>query len=120
MVGTATRQQQRVGRVALEVPDQGSGVAGDVPVDGVHVAALALGAPAGVQTCVPEPGVDVDRRAELVAEQRQRGVAERERRVVRDRRGDRLDRPPFEPEQVPDAPVVRRDRVGARGRAASP
>jgi hypothetical protein len=54
-----------------------------------------------------------------VAEQRQRRVAERERRVERDRRGDRLDGPPFEPEQVPDAPVVRRNRV-APAVSASP
>ena len=101
------------------MPDQGSGVAGEVSVDRVHVAALPLGAPAGVQPRVAQPGVDVDRRTELVAEQRQRGVAERERRVERDGRGDRLDGPPFEPEQMPYAPVVRRDRVGARGQGES-
>jgi hypothetical protein len=117
--GHRHRQQQRVGGVALEVPDQGSGVAGEVPVDRVHVAALPLGASSGVQTGVAKPGGDVDRRAELVAEQRQRRVAERERRVERDRRGDRLDGPPFEPEQVPDAPVVRRNRVCARGERES-
>ena len=99
--------------------DQRSGVAGEVPVDRVHMAALPLGAPPGVQPRVAQPRGDVDRRTELVAEQRQRRVAERERRVERDRRGDRLDGPPFEPEQVPDAPVVRRDRVGARGERES-
>ncbi len=64
--------------------DQGSGVAADVPVDGVHVTPLAFGRAGRVLARGPEPLLDVDRRAELVAEQGEGGVAQGERRVEGD------------------------------------
>ena len=83
--------------------------------DRVHVAALALGAAAGVQPGVAEPGVDVDLGAELVAEQRQRRVPEREGGVEGDRHRDGVDRAGPHPQHPVDAPVVRRRGVLAGG-----
>ena len=81
------RQQQRVawgGRRGGGPADAES--PRDVPGDRVDVAALALGAAAGVQPGVAQPGLDVDGRAQLVAEQREGRVAEREGGVEGDRR----------------------------------
>ena len=79
------------------------------------VAALALGAAAGVQPGVAQPGLDVDGCAQLVAEQREGRVAERERRVQGDRGRHRGQRAALQAEQVADAAVVRRHRLGAAG-----
>lgn len=105
--------------MSLQVPDQRSRVAGEVPDHGVDVAALPLGAAAGVQCCVPQPGLDVHRRTELVAEQSHRRVAEGERRIHRHGRRDRRQRSALEPEQMAHAAVVGRDRVSTRGQRES-
>ncbi len=102
-----------------EVPDQGSGVAGDVPGDRLDVTALAVGAAADVQPGVAEPGVDVDRGAQLVAQQGQGGVPEGERRVQGHRGGHGVQGALLQPEQVADAAVVRRYRVDAPGQRQS-
>ena len=65
--------------------DQRPRVAADVGIDRVDVAAFALGRPPGVQPSLLQACADVDGGAHLVAEQRQRGVSERERRVKDDR-----------------------------------
>ena len=106
------REQQRVRRVPAQVRDERAGVALDVPGDRLDVAALAVGAAPGVQAGVAQPGLDVDRGAQLVAEERHRGVAEGEGRVEGDRGGDGVQRPLLETQQVADAAVVRSDGVG--------
>ena len=70
-----------------------------------------------VQRGVAQPGPDVDVGAQLVAEQRQRGVPEREGRVVRDRRGQRGERPGPQPQHVQQPARVRRRslRAGRQG-----
>ena len=98
-----------------QVGDEGAESPATCRGDRVDVAALAVGAAPGVQPGVAEPGLDVDGGAQLVAEERQRGMAEREGRVEGDRGGDGVQRPLLEPEQVADAAVVRRDGVRPAG-----
>jgi hypothetical protein len=83
------RQQQCVPRVRRQVLHQRPRVASDVADHGVHVAALPLGDPPGVERRIANPGLHVDLGAHLEAEQRQRGVAQGERRVVGDRGRER-------------------------------
>ena len=115
------REQQGVRRVPAQVRDERPGVALDVPGDRLDVAALAVRAAPGVQAGVAQPGLDVDGGAQLVAEERHRGMAEGEGRVEGDGGGDGVQRPLLEPQQVADAAVVRRDGVGpARQRQPVP
>ncbi len=117
--GYGGREQERIGRVRREVPDQRRRVSLDVLDDRVHVAALALGAATGVQGGVTDPGRDVDLGTELVAQQRQRRMPESEGRVVRDRRGDRLDRALAQAQYVADAAVVGGDGLLTSGERES-
>ena len=91
IVGTAVDSSSASRGVGLEVGDQRSGVAADVRGDRVHVAALALGAAPGVQAGVARAGRRRRPGAQLVAEQRQRGVGEGEGRVEGDGGGHRTE-----------------------------
>ena len=113
--GYGDREQQCVARVRLEVVDQRTGVAGDVRDDGVDVAAFPLRCAPRVQPSGGQPALDVDGGAVLVAEQGEPGMAEGERRVVRDRLGDAEQAALLYAEQGADALVVGGGRGCGRG-----
>ena len=104
IVGTAVESEQRVRGYAARWATSGR----ESPVTWRTTACTWLRsrsvARAACRGGVAQPGWDVHRGAELVAEQRQGGVAEREGRVVRDRGGQRGERARPEPEHVQRRP----------------
>src|SRR5581483_7626725 len=73
---------------------------------GMHMAALALGGAAGVQSSGGEPALHVHRGAVLVTKQCDAGMAERERRIVGDRLREAEERSVLHSQQRADASVV--------------